>query len=264
MKTIAFFNNKGGVGKTSLVYHLAWMMAERGLKVLAADLDPQANLSAMFLSEERLEEIWPDSEDHPSTIFGAIRPILRGVGDIAPPVAEPISENLFLLPGDLGLSRFEDKLSDAWPRCHNSDEAAFRTMTAFHRLMRELAHQSGAELVLMDVGPNLGAINRSALIASDHVCLPLAPDLFSLQGLKNLGPTLRHWRTTWNELIQKAPADLSVPTGAMTPMGYIVMQHGMRVNRPVKAYERWMDKIPPVYRSSVLHQTLSGTMPAVL
>ncbi len=263
MKTIAFFNNKGGVGKTSLVYHLSWMMAERGISVLAVDLDPQANLSAMFLSEERLEEIWPDSEEHPSTIYGAVRPILRGVGDIAPPPVEQIAKNLFLLPGDLGLSRFEDKLSDAWPRCHNSDEAAFRTMTAFHRLMKELATDR-AELILVDVGPNLGAINRSALIASDHVCLPLAPDLFSLQGLKNLGPTLRQWRTTWGDLCAKAPRDLSLPTGGMAPVGYIVMQHGMRDSRPVKAYQRWIEKIPPVYRSAVLNEAVTGPMPAVL
>lgn len=57
MKTIAFFNNKGGVGKTTLVYHIAWMLAELGQRVLAADLDPQANLSSMFLEEERLEEL---------------------------------------------------------------------------------------------------------------------------------------------------------------------------------------------------------------
>ena len=73
MKTIAFFNNKGGVGKTSLVYHLAWMFADRGVPVLAADLDPQANLTAMFLNEERLEEIWPEDEEHQATIFGAVR-----------------------------------------------------------------------------------------------------------------------------------------------------------------------------------------------
>lgn len=42
---IAFFNNKGGVGKTTLVYHLAWMYADLGIRVLAGDLDPQANLS---------------------------------------------------------------------------------------------------------------------------------------------------------------------------------------------------------------------------
>jgi len=80
MKTIAFFNNKGGVGKTSLVYHLAWMFADRGVPVLAADLDPQANLTAMFLNEERLEEIWPEDEEHQATIFGAVRRFCGGLG----------------------------------------------------------------------------------------------------------------------------------------------------------------------------------------
>ncbi len=256
MKTIAFFNNKGGVGKTSLVYHLAWMFADHGVKTLAVDLDPQANLTAMFLDEERLEDLWPDDE-HPDTVYGAIRPILRGIGDIAQPGVEMINKNLGLIPGDLGLSRFEDKLSDAWPRCHNRDESAFRTMTAFHRLVQRGA-EWGAELVLIDVGPNLGAINRSALIASDQICLPLAPDLFSLQGLKNLGPTLREWRAVWADLLTKAPPDLPMPKGSMQPIGYIVMQHGILDSRPVKAYKRWMDRIPNVYRESVLDEIIQS------
>jgi len=252
MKNAEFFNNKGGVGKTSLVYHLAWMFSDNGVKTLAVDLDPQANLTAMFLDEDRLESLWPDDE-HPDTVYGAIRPILRGIGDITQPHVEKITKNLGLIPGDLGLSRFEDKLSDAWPRCHNKDESAFRTMTAFHRLVQG-GIDWGAELVLIDVGPNLGAINRSALIASDQVTLPLAPDLFSLQGLKNLGPTLREWRTVWTDLLTKAPQDLPMPKGTMQPIGYIVMQHGIRDTRPVKAYQRWMDRIPGVYREVVLDE----------
>lgn len=260
MKTIAFFNNKGGVGKTSLVYHLAWMFADHGIKTLAVDLDPQANLTAMFLDEDRLENLWPDDE-HPDTVYGAIRPILRGIGDIAEPGVEMVTNNLGLIPGDLGLSRFEDKLSDAWPRCHNRDESAFRTMTAFHRLVQR-GSEWGAELVLIDVGPNLGAINRSALIASDQVCLPLAPDLFSLQGLKNLGPTLREWRAVWADLLTKAPHDLPMPKGTMQPIGYIVMQHGILDSRPVKAYKRWMDRIPGIYREAVLDE-VSNSLPAI-
>lgn len=250
MKSIAFFNNKGGVGKTSLVYHLAWMFSDHGIKVLAVDLDPQANLTAMFLNEDRLEKLWPD-DDHPDTVLGSIRPILRGIGDIAKPHVEMITANLGLVPGDLGLSRFEDKLSDSWPRCQLSDESAFRTMTAFHRLIQQ-GSEWGADLVLIDVGPNLGAINRSALIASDQVCLPLAPDLFSLQGLKNLGPTLGEWRVVWTELLKKSPHGLPMPKGLMQPMGYIVMQHGIVDSRPVKSYKRWMDRIPNVYREVVL------------
>ena len=256
MKTIAFFNNKGGVGKTSLVYHLAWMFADHGIDTLAVDLDPQANLTAMFLDEDRLEKLWPDDE-HPDTVFGSIRPILRGIGDIAVPHVERIGQNLALIPGDLGLSRFEDKLSDAWPRCHNSDESAFRTMTAFHRIVRHGADR-GYEMILIDVGPNLGAINRAALIASDQVCLPLAPDLFSLQGLKNLGPTLREWRGIWQDLLVKAPGDIDLPQGAMQPAGYIVMQHGIQDSRPAKAYKRWMDRIPGVYREAVLDEKVAN------
>lgn len=261
MKTVAFFNNKGGVGTTSLVYHLAWMFADHGINTLAVDLDPQANLTSMFLNEKRLEELWPDGE-HPETVYGAISPILKGTGDIAKPHIEKITDKLGLIPGDLGLSQFEDKLSDAWPRCHNSDESAFRTMTAFHRLVQYGAAQ-GAELVLIDVGPNLGAINRSALIAADQVCLPLAPDLFSLQGLKNLGPTLNKWREVWKDLLKKAPADVPMPKGTMQPIGYIVMQHGILNSRPVKAYKRWLDKIPQTYRESVLHEGIANSIPSV-
>lgn len=256
MRTIAFFNNKGGVGKTSLVYHLAWMFADRGIHTLAVDLDPQANLTAMFLNEDRLESLWPDGE-HPDTVFGTIQPILKGTGDIAQPHVEKITERLGLIAGDLGLSRFEDKLSDAWPRCHNGDESAFRTMTAFHRLIQSGAG-STAELVLIDVGPNLGAINRAALIASDQVCVPLAPDLFSLQGLKNLGPTLRDWRKVWADLIPKSPPGLPMPKGTMQPIGYIVMQHSIVASRPVKVYKRWMDRVPSVYRDAVLDEGTSA------
>src|SRR5215813_2600134 len=98
--TIAFFNNKGGVGKTSLVYHLAYMFADLNVRVVAVDLDPQANLTAAFLDEDRLQELWPDN-NHPKTIFGCVRPLMRALGDIADPHKEIIEDRLALIPGDL-------------------------------------------------------------------------------------------------------------------------------------------------------------------
>ncbi len=262
MKTIAFFNNKGGVGKTSLVYHLAWMYADLGVSVVAADLDPQANLTAMFLSEERLEELWPDG-DHPDSILGAVAPILRGLGDIKDPHVEQVTPNLGLLVGDLGLSRFEAKLSAAWIGCMDRDEAAFRTESAFHRVILQAAQARDAQLVLMDVGPNLGAINRAAIIAANYVVFPLAPDLFSLQGLRNLGPTLREWRKEWRDRLDRRPADqtLDLPAADIRPAGYIVMQHAVRADRPVKAYQKWMKRIPSVYRKEALDED-GGKIPS--
>jgi cellulose biosynthesis protein BcsQ len=255
MISIAFFNNKGGVGKTTLVYHLAWMFAtDSHLSVVAVDLDPQSNLTSMFLDEDRLLELWPDGK-HPETIHGVVEPIRRGLGDIRRPHVEPLAENLGLIVGDLALSGFEDKLSDAWPRCHDRQEDAFRLMTAFHRAIVLAAESRDADLVLIDVGPNLGAINRAALIASQHVVIPLGSDLFSLQGLRNLGPTLREWRDGWRERIPKNPdPDLTLPSGRMQPAGYVVMQHAIRADRPVRAYLRWMQKIPGEYRGSVLDE----------
>jgi len=268
MKTITFFNNKGGVGKTSLVYHLSWMYAQQGLKVLAVDLDPQANLSSMFLDENTLEHLWPDGE-HPDTILGCLRPIIRGIGDLKPAHLQPIPtvSSLFaapisLLVGDLGLSTFEDKLSASWPLCNDRDESAFRVISAFHRMISSAALTAQADVVLVDVGPNLGAINRAVLIAADHVIIPLAPDLFSMQGLRNLGPTLRRWRTEWSERHAKNPAsDLPLPTGRMDPAGYVFMQHFARDRRPIKSYDRWMQRIPREYRVSVLGESRGEEIP---
>ncbi len=252
IKVIAFFNNKGGVGKTSLVYHLAWMYSDLGVRVVAADLDPQANLSAAFLKEGRLEQLWPDG-DHPQTIFGCLQPLLRGVGDVGDPHLEFVEQNLALLVGDLALSRFEDPLSENWPKCNDRDERAFRVISAFWRVIQKAASKHGAEIVLMDLGPNLGAINRAALISADFVVVPLSPDLYSLQGLRNLGPTLKKWREDWGERLSKNPAsDLQLPGGQMKPIGYIVLQHAVRLDRPVKAYDKWIARIPRYYREAVL------------
>jgi len=260
VKTIALFNNKGGVGKTSLVYHLAWMYADLGLTVIAADLDPQANLSSMFLEEDRLETLWPDGK-YGQTIYGAVQPLLEGTGDVAAPHIEEIAENLGLLVGDLTLSASEDELSSQWPACLDRQPRAFRVLSAFWRVIELAARERKAALVLIDVGPNLGSINRAAMITAEHVVIPLAPDLYSLQGLKNLGPTLRRWRDEWNERRSRNPlAGLSIPGGTMAPSGYVVMQHAVRLDRPVKAYARWMGRIPGVYREAVLGENTTSSV----
>lgn len=259
MISIAFFNNKGGVGKTSLVYHTAWMYAELGYRVLAVDLDPQSNLSIMALDEDRLEALWPD-DDHLQTLHGAVAPLFGGTGDVRPACVELLAGGLGLLVGDLALSRIEDDLSTEWPRCLEGRERAFRVTTAFWRVIQGAAQQHGADLVLIDVGPNLGAINRAALVASSHVVVPVAPDLFSLQGLKNLGPTLRQWRDIWQQALVKAPSALpEMPHGRMAPVGYVLMQHAERLGRPTKAYAKWQGRLPGGYRESVLNQTEEGS-----
>jgi chromosome partitioning protein len=259
--TVAFFNNKGGVGKTTLVYHLAWMMADLGIPVLAVDLDPQANLTSVLLADDRVEELWKD--DSSRSVHGALAPLLEGEGGVARPHVETIDRNLRLVPGDLLLAGAEQELATQWPRAMDGELRAFRVEAAFAQVVRDASEQSAARVVLMDVGPNLGAINRSAMVASDHVVVPLAPDLYSLQGLRNLGPTLARWRREWLDRAQRRPSEaLWLPAGGMQPAGYVVLQHGVRMDRAVGAYDRWMRQVPSVYRTSVLAQEATAA-PAI-
>jgi len=252
---ITFLNNKGGVGKTSLVYHLAWMLSEIGERVLVCDLDPQANLTASFLSENELESLWGGSSSN-RTIFQCVAPLVE-VGDIQEPCVHPAADALGLIPGDLALSGFEDHLASEWPNALGESNLyrPFRILSAFWQIMQAGAKEMEASIILADVGPNLGALNRSALIATDHVVVPLGADLFSLQGLQNLGPTLARWRFEWSRRRTNWQVpDFELPEGAMKPIGYIVQQYGVQLGRPVKAYEKWVNRMPESYARCLMDE----------
>jgi cellulose biosynthesis protein BcsQ len=260
---LTFFNNKGGVGKTSLVYHLAWMFSELGKTVVAVDLDPQANLTAAFIDEDELDSLWNESPSKPTTVYRCIQPLTK-VGDLVEPQLQEFAPRLHLIPGDVALSGFEDALSEQWPNAlaENNLYRPFRILTAFWQVAQLAATEVSADLILVDVGPNLGAINRSVLVGTDHVVIPLGADLFSLQALRNLGPTLRNWRTQWQKRRENwDKPEFALPKGEMQPLGYLVQQHSVRLSRPVMAYDRWVKQIPGVYRESVLAEASKEPIP---
>jgi chromosome partitioning protein len=251
MRSIIFFNNKGGVGKTTMVYHVAWMLSEWGIKTIAIDLDPQSNLTSMFLTPERLENVY--GNNMPITILDSINPVVSG--DPYQPVhIEQINDYLGLILGNLSLSIFEDKLSDAWLKCLNSDPYSFKLTSIFNTIINDAAEQFNAEIILIDVGPNLGAINRAVTISSDYIIMPVASDLFSLQGIKNLGVTLNIWKQQWKQRKELKPGNISfeIPNKNSSPSGYIVMQYSAKESRPVKSYLRWANRIPSVFAEFVL------------
>ncbi|MEH1873218.1 ParA family protein [Nostoc sp.] len=272
-KIIAFFNTKGGVGKTTLVYHLAWMYQDLGLRVVAADLDPQANLTATFLDEERLE-LFSLNEGKIDTIFDSVKPLLTDMGDIDNPHLEYIPENqlsedvtslslstevgrLALLPGDLMLSSFEDELSTQWSNClgGGGQERALQVTSAFWRILQKTAVAHQANVILMDLSPSLGAINRAALIAADYLVIPLALDYSSLVGLRSLAYILQSWKNDWKYILSKNHSTtLSLPSGHIQPIGYVVWQMPMRLDRPATVYNKAIFKIQNTYREVILNQ----------
>jgi cellulose biosynthesis protein BcsQ len=164
------------------------------------------------------------------------------------------------------LSGYEDALSAEWPNSmgDNNLYRPMRILSSFWQVMQMAALKVQADIVLVDIGPNLGAINRSVLVATDYVAIPLGADLFSLQGLKNLGPTLKTWKSLWRKRLDnwqgsvefQAYQNFNLPQGKMMPIGYLCQQHGVRLDRPVKAYDKWVQRIPEVYRDAVLNEKL--------
>jgi chromosome partitioning protein len=255
MKSLVFFNNKGGVGKTVLTFNLAHMLARQGPRVVVLDYDPQCNISAILLDEISLAEIW-EADKPGETVKDCLDLVRRGKGEIVPPVLAQVADGLWLLPGHLGLSRFEQTLADGFAKTLGVDnERALDLTTALDLLSNLAAESVGADILLIDVGPSLGALNRAALLACDHVILPVAPDLFSLQGLRNVGPTLREWRQDWQTVRERGlqgKAQERLPPHRFMPLGYVVQQHLARADRPVTGYRRWAELIPSEYREHVL------------
>ena len=259
LNSIAVFNNKAGVGATSLVYHLAWMYAKLDYNVLVADLDPQANLTTMFLSDKELEPLW---EAPDATIYASLQPLLAGTGDVTMPKLVEPTVGLSLAVGDLRLASTEDECSSQWLASLDGKDRSFRILSAIWRSLRLAADHVRADLVLLDPGPNLSALSRATLVAADYVVVPVAPDLHSLHGLRSLGPMLHKWRREWKERCRCGPVDdLRMPSGAMKPIGYVVLPHAIRFDRPIHAYDQWIARIPNAYRQHVLQEDVASETP---
>ncbi|WP_052852500.1 ParA family protein [Streptomyces avicenniae] len=259
MISIALFNSRGDVGTTTLVHHLAHMLSRRRVGVLAVDLDPQADLTALCMDEEQIEVAWGSAPGLADTV----RPALRGPADAADAArVRPVSvrPGLWLLPGSPDLGGLEGLLADAWPASLGGDPAAVRATTAFQRTIARAANSVGADVVLLDVGRHLTAVNRAALLGARTVLTPLTPDLFSLRGLDSLGPTLAGWRRDWQQrVLPHIPPDLDVlgipvPREVMTPLGYVVRRPEPRLDSRAGAYGRWLDRLPGAYADRLLGQ----------
>lgn len=261
MKSFVLFNNKGGVGKTTLTFNIAHLLSRNGRRVVVLDCDPQSNITAIFLDESALAELWDNPTPAPTTVAGCVDLVQGGKGELLEPHLRPMRENLWLLPGSLTLSRFEQTVAEEWGKVQtNNNERPVDVTCALARLAERAGKLMDADYVLVDVGPSLGALNRAVLLGCDAVVIPVAPDLFSLQGLRNIGPTLREWREDWDAarqtIARKTPGRV-LPHHEFQPLGYIVQQHLARSDRPVTGYATWADRIPSEFRESVLDEAPS-------
>ncbi|MGA4778573.1 ParA family protein [Cellulosimicrobium sp. AB352] len=257
MKTVAFFNNKGGVGKTTLACNAAAFMARLGQRVVLIDCDPQANSTQLLLQDETWGALYEDRRRAENeTVIKALRHIRSGDSGIESNVTLIDSPRfgVRVLAGHPSLSTLEDQLSQSWGEFGSGVlGGARRSLWA-----RKLTDTIDADVIIFDLGPSLGALNRSVLIGADYFVTPVAADLFSLYALENIAEWMRDWvseyKESWQKLNKKDPdgvRDWVIPEGVPITSGYAgytVQQYVTRntrgQGRGVAAYERYRRQIP--------------------
>jgi len=214
------------------------------------DCDPQCNLSAIVLDDDVLDQLWRSPSGSGVTVENCLRGIQERTGDISDPVCRSIAPGLMLLPGDLLLSELEQTLAaDGWGREFRRKKSDFMVASSVARLIERAGETTSADIVLVDLGPSLGSLNRAVHVACDAIVVPVAPDLFSLRGLQNIGPTLRRWSEEWAEV--SFSDGVYVPRHDRAVLGYVVQQHLVRVDRPVSGYHTWASRIPEAFSQYV-------------
>jgi len=256
---VAFFNNKGGVGKTTLACNFASYAAE-ARRVVVVDLDPQCNATQLLLTEEQWVDLYEDVDDSErKTVLRPLLPIRAGDSTVDAadlPLVRSERFGVDVLPGHPSFSSFEDILGSSWSEFGGGTPGGARR-TAWLRALRETL-DTQYEVVVIDVSPSLGAINRSALIGADYFVTPMAADLFSLYALDNIAQWVHRWLTGYSRARTAAIEELeSINHGELIPpelpisrgfVGYTVQQYVSRASggevRRVRAYDQHREQIP--------------------
>jgi cellulose biosynthesis protein BcsQ len=228
-KVISIFNNKGGVGKTNIVWNLGVSLSDKGKKILLIDFDPQCNLSIAVIGYEEFENCLKTSNQLPfgNTIRSYIQPYSQGQDNTQICLEKPRYRNeqwnnIDIIPGDFWLNRFADYLnvgSDV-----NSGNGIHRFLVIESLINRiEQQRNINYDYVLVDLAPSFNTLVRLALYCSDYFLVPCTADLFSAYCVGLIGEVLPSFIDDWiqgkNRYSKLNPHDNFVSTKGQPKFG---------------------------------------------
>jgi chromosome partitioning protein len=237
MCIIAIANQKGGVGKTTIAFNLAKTLATRGHSVLAVDNDAQGNLTGSFLSDP--EELQCDV----LTIYNSDSRDKRAV------TPQQIGDRLHLIGANISLAK----------KINRGDHTLLTKLTSGLKRV-----QGSFDFVLIDCSPSLDFLSMAALIAAQHVLIPVKPAPYALMGLKDLFDTIEEIQEGLNKAIKPLGIVLNLVEGRETVIGqqyesavretYGDLVFTSRLNKSTRLEES------PAFRQSILEYDTDGKL----
>lgn len=244
MKVISFFNHKGGVSKTTTAYHVAWMLSDKGYRVLMVDTDSQCNLTLTAIGEDNYEAFQTANPDNNiksclDTAFYS-KPKLIEAPDC---VKVKGKENLILLPGNFDITEFEVQLGISF-QLSGSFSIMNSLPGSFYYLFEKCAEKFNIDYVIVDLNPSLSAINQALISSSDFFVLPSSPDYFSNMAIKSMSRIFPQWEE-WALQARRTFKNSTYPMPQLKPkfIGYSINDFNIRNDQPTAAFAQIMANI---------------------
>lgn len=198
-KVISIFNNKGGVGKSTICWNLADALGRLDKKVLLIDFDPQCNLSIAVLGEDKFVRMLPtQNAPYGTTIRAFLQRFLQNTGgeEIFLHSGENTSTNVSLIAGDFWLNIYADSLNVGADLLTGTGLTRY---VALQRIVQQAEAQAGHpfDFVVLDLPPSFGALVRAAFYSSDYYVVPCTSDNFSVYCVGLIGQMVPSFVQDW-------------------------------------------------------------------
>lgn len=204
-KVISIFNNKGGVGKSTITWNLADSLGRQNKKVLLLDFDPQCNLSIAMLGEKKfIEQLPTQNIPYGNTIRAFLQRFLQNTGgqEIFLHKGDHTSNNVDIVAGDFWLNVYADSLNVGADLLSGTGLSRY---IAIRKIIEEAENQAAIQydFILIDLPPSFGSLVRAAFYSSDYYVVPCTSDNFSVYCLGLIGQMVPNFIQDWNSGLKR-------------------------------------------------------------